>query len=396
MKVIPPLTADVLAVNSAAYAIEAPMLTSTTAAEPGVGEVAWASGSTYAQGDRAILGAVASTVTVSVASPGVVTWSSNGLPDGTPVILTTTGALPTGLTAGKVYYVLNRASGTFQLAEAPGGSAIVTTGTQSGTHTATAHLHRIYESQAGSNTGNPPAIDDGTKWLDVGPTNRWAMFDLLRNTGTTAASPLTVEITPGQRIDGVGLVGLVADEATVTVTVDGSDLYTSTVSLLNRPTAGWYDYFFGTFIYRTTVAYLDLPPYNSGVITVTLTRASGMVTCGGVVLGRQADLGDTEEQAADDTLNFSTIDRDSSGGSILIQRRSVPKTTQRTLCAKSAVPKARMVRDLLNAVPALWVGLDDSTDDYFESVMILGVYKRFTINLEYPDYAIIDLDLEEV
>lgn len=79
-----------------------------------------------------------SSVTITIASPGVVTWNAHGLADGDPVRLTTTGALPTGLTAGTTYYVLNSATNTFQVAATAGGSAINTSGSQSGTHTATA------------------------------------------------------------------------------------------------------------------------------------------------------------------------------------------------------------------------------------------------------------------
>jgi hypothetical protein len=81
-----------------------------------------------------------STVTISVASPGVVTWAAHGLVAGTPVVFSTTGALPTGLTAGATYYVsaTGLTSGAFSVALTPGGTAIVTTGTQSGVHTAVA------------------------------------------------------------------------------------------------------------------------------------------------------------------------------------------------------------------------------------------------------------------
>lgn len=78
-----------------------------------------------------------STVTITIATPGVVTWNAHGLQNGDQVVLTTSGALPTGLTAGTTYYVVNQATNTFQLAATPGGTAINTTGTQSGTHTAT-------------------------------------------------------------------------------------------------------------------------------------------------------------------------------------------------------------------------------------------------------------------
>lgn len=80
---------------------------------------------------------VTATVTISSATPAVVTWSSHGLPNGSPVSFATTSALPTGLTAERTYYVAQAASGTFQLAASPGGSSIATSSAGSGTHTAT-------------------------------------------------------------------------------------------------------------------------------------------------------------------------------------------------------------------------------------------------------------------
>lgn len=77
------------------------------------------------------------TVTISIASPGVFTVPTTALPSGTSVILSTTGALPTGLTAGVTYYVLNPSGLTFQLSTSPTGTPITTTGTQSGVHTVT-------------------------------------------------------------------------------------------------------------------------------------------------------------------------------------------------------------------------------------------------------------------
>lgn len=75
--------------------------------------------------------------TVTIAAPGVVTWTAHGLPNGTQVRFTTTGALPTGLAIATTYYVINAAANTFQLALTKGGAAITTSGTQSGVHTAT-------------------------------------------------------------------------------------------------------------------------------------------------------------------------------------------------------------------------------------------------------------------
>lgn len=81
----------------------------------------------------------AGTATMTVASPCVVTvstalWNTNYNP---PIVFTTTGALPTGLTAGTTYYLLPVTTTTANVSATPGGSAINTTGSQSGVHTAT-------------------------------------------------------------------------------------------------------------------------------------------------------------------------------------------------------------------------------------------------------------------
>jgi microcystin-dependent protein len=75
--------------------------------------------------------------TVTIASPAVFTSTSHGLIADWPIVFETTGALPTGLTAGTVYYVLSTGLTTdaFRVSASVGGAAVDTSGTQSGSHT---------------------------------------------------------------------------------------------------------------------------------------------------------------------------------------------------------------------------------------------------------------------
>lgn len=76
--------------------------------------------------------------TISNANPGVITWNANGLAEGTPVVFTTTGVLPTGLTPSTTYYVKTvLTANTFTVSATPGGAAIDTSSAGSGTHTVT-------------------------------------------------------------------------------------------------------------------------------------------------------------------------------------------------------------------------------------------------------------------
>jgi hypothetical protein len=80
------------------------------------------------------------TVTITSANPGVVTLAGHGLSTGSCIELTTTGTLPTNLSANTNYYVIYVGADTFRLAtsaaNAIAGTAIDTSGgSPSGTHT---------------------------------------------------------------------------------------------------------------------------------------------------------------------------------------------------------------------------------------------------------------------
>ena len=82
------------------------------------------------------------TVTITIATPAVISWTAHGLKTGDRIQLTTTGTLPTGLTASTTYFVVYIDANSFNLATSLANAAtatkIATSGSQSGVHTATA------------------------------------------------------------------------------------------------------------------------------------------------------------------------------------------------------------------------------------------------------------------
>lgn len=83
--------------------------------------------------------------TTTIAAPGVISSNAHGLVEAEKVILATTGALPTGLAIDTWYYVIEGTYSdgttdpdTFKLASskanAEAGTAITTSGSQSGQH----------------------------------------------------------------------------------------------------------------------------------------------------------------------------------------------------------------------------------------------------------------------
>lgn len=144
------------------------------------------------------------TVTISNASPGIITWAANTLNVGSGINFTTTGGLPTGLTVGVNYYVCSAsfsAGASFAVAtsvtNAFAGTCVNTSSAGSGTQTAASKI--LMTSVTGIDcTGLPLTGGDwevsGT--LDyVGGTTTTVAYLL----GSVSATSATLDNTVGRR-----------------------------------------------------------------------------------------------------------------------------------------------------------------------------------------------------
>jgi len=84
------------------------------------------------------------TVTITNATPAVVTATASSYPPGTPIVFSTTGTLPAPLAVDTVYYVASSSptptTNTFGISTTLGGAGIATTTAGSGVHTVTVPL----------------------------------------------------------------------------------------------------------------------------------------------------------------------------------------------------------------------------------------------------------------
>lgn len=134
--------------------------------------------------------AFASTVTMTIAAPCVVTLTAHGMVTGTPIVFTTSGTLPTGITSGTTYYVVNTTSAnTFNVAtsaaNAAAGTLITTTGSQSGTHTGTTLATVV-------NPGMPIATWGPSGLIGATTTSLLDLKQAWNTTGTVTAVKLNV------------------------------------------------------------------------------------------------------------------------------------------------------------------------------------------------------------
>ena len=148
------------------------------------------------------------TVTITIASPAVFGLASHGFSIGDLVVITTTGAIPTGLTAGLRYYVLTTpTSGTFTVAATSGGTVIATTGTQSGTHTVTKYpiANDVEKATLMAELSWSGAIPSKADWI-----RHYVRNDLYKGDESTPVS------TAGQ----IGSTTIISGDSEVSVTFD--------------------------------------------------------------------------------------------------------------------------------------------------------------------------------
>ena len=137
-----------------------------------------------------------STATLSIASPCVVSKTAHGLEVGNKISFTTTGALPTGLTASTNYYIISSGFGanSFRLSATFGGTAINTSGTQSGVHTYTAYVSKKMSGEKLKTLVVPSTPASEVAFDKLTPTTAGVVF--------TPNTPATTNILYYSTIDG--------------------------------------------------------------------------------------------------------------------------------------------------------------------------------------------------
>jgi hypothetical protein len=134
----------------------------------------------------ATIGYTNTTVTMTIASPCVVTCSL-GLLEGTPITFSTTAALPTGLLPGVTYYVRYLTASTFNLSATPTGALINTSGSQSGVQSISPRGVPL-SSLSGADGYTPVAQSTFT----VSDANRFLLVFGTNPIGSTTVDPMLI------------------------------------------------------------------------------------------------------------------------------------------------------------------------------------------------------------
>lgn len=253
--------------------------------------------------------------------------------------------------------------------------------------------HRIYESLINSNLGNNPTTDDGTKWLNIGATNRWRAFDKTITDQATNTTTITYSFDPQSLVNSIAFFNLEATSVDVTVTdaVDGV-VYDETVSLVdNGAVENWWSYFFEPIVRKTEIVLFDLPNYVSAIVDVSINAPTGdTAKVGQIVFGNQKTLGLTTYGTTVGIQDYSTKDTDAFGNVIITERRFAQTVEYDVKLVTSTVRDVQKTLAGFRATPLVYSGTD--TGEFGD--LVYGYYRNFGINISTPSLSDATIEVE--
>lgn len=253
--------------------------------------------------------------------------------------------------------------------------------------------HRRYECLVNNTNFSPEDNLTGAtpKWLDLGPTNKWGMFDSQWGTKTTVATPLTVVLTPNVILDSMALLNVTAETVTINVIVGTSNVYSKSVEMVSGGgILDWYAYFFSEITYVSDVVFTDLLPYLSGVITVSFISSSGNVSCGNCIIGSYYEMGGTQYGATAGIIDYSVKTVDAFGNTTVTPRTYSKRMTSHVVVNNNIVDDVIRTLADYRSTPLVWIG----ADNIFTSLIVYGFYKDFDVNIAYLEVSDCTLTIE--
>lgn len=257
----------------------------------------------------------------------------------------------------------------------------------------TTGVHRRYEALTASTNKTPES--NPTDWLDLGPTNRWAMFDQKVGTATTATTSMTIVLEPSRAVSAVALVGANCREATVEMSdlIDGA-VYSKTIDMESDLLgADWWHYFFDDFNRKSMGWLADMPSYHNPTITITLSGATGeTISCGGIVVGTMQQFASAVRYGANiGIVDYSKKDVDEWGDYQVVERNYTKTAQWSFLFTRNQVDLLHRILSSLRARPALYIG-----GETHDATAIYGFYKDFSIIISYSQFSECSIELEEL
>lgn len=194
-----------------------------------------------------------------------------------------------------------------------------------------ATTHRKYKCAAAHTSAASPLPENNpSQWVDIGPTDRWAPFDIYTSTASKTVTTMTYVLSPGY-FNSVALYGLTGAQYSITVkdAPGGATIFSRSGYLTEDP-LGWYEYLFVATRAVDKLVFSGIPIRPAAELTITITAAVGqpvgigMIVAGDYVplISDAAEWGGTLQGASADPVTYSYIKTNDDGTTTIVKRNS--------------------------------------------------------------------------
>lgn len=253
-------------------------------------------------------------------------------------------------------------------------------------------LHKIYQRVISGTSATAPELD-ALNWVEVGPTNRWKMFDGANSSATTQSTTISVVLAPGSLISGIAALGVIGNSIRLRVNHPTLGIvFDQTRGLDGSITApDWYNYFadqaspFSQFIAPDVIAFSPLSE-----VWVDIEPIDGVASCATFITGAQSTFGSGIQYGA--TVGITDYSRKviNAFGDTTFVKRNFSKRADITLWMPRSNTDPLIAKLIaLRATPALYL-----ISTIYEATTIFGYYKDFSVALSYPDVDVLSLQIE--
>lgn len=245
--------------------------------------------------------------------------------------------------------------------------------------------HRRYRASIASTDSPDVGVKKDPKtWVDIGPTNKWAMLDNRNSTQSVDNGGITIEYTPNRvtpTVSGFNITGATSVDITVTMPSSG-EIYTKSIPMTDNSEV--YDFFtwlWSPLVTKAEFIVTDLPFYSSATIEVDFVGI-GDVGVGSVVFGTATQLGE---------INYGTSFKLLAGG---IEDDSA---TMKLIDYKFTIWNNRggfVFRTLENllGIPAVYF----ANENIDNGAMVFGYYQDSNISIDTPSFCPVSLSVKGV
>jgi len=252
--------------------------------------------------------------------------------------------------------------------------------------------NRVWESAQAGNVGHDPETSGDAYWLRVGPTNRWAAFDLMKPTPTTKATSFYYEFTPGKSISALHIIRALdtsamrvrLTSALAGVVYDSGDEPAGMV----LTEASYWNFFYGPRAYVNELHFYDLPQYDDVTIRIDFEGGANL-SVAYILAGQVREFGlGAQLGLRVGSESFSSTPRDQWGVPDLKKR---PKARRMSFVLMHERGEGDELADFLDSADitvALW-----NVSDRHRVTKVLGTLTNWELLFNYASHSETSIEL---